>query len=130
MEFFEISQMCIIHHDKNILLIKFSEGSKKWSIPGGHLERGEQLIDGLKREIKEEVGLEIQTPLFLDSETYVNKNQSCLLMLYSAEATSAKITLSNEHTDFYWVSKKDFSNYEYAHEGIKTAIKNFFEKLK
>lgn len=37
---------------------KYPEVGPKWDLPGGRIEVGSRLIDNLKREIKEEVGLE------------------------------------------------------------------------
>lgn len=49
----------VILNDNNILLIKKSRGpyKGKLDLPGGKLEHGEALLDGLAREIKEETGL-------------------------------------------------------------------------
>lgn len=49
----------VILNDDNILLIKKSRGpyKGKLDLPGGKLEHGENLLDGLAREIKEETGL-------------------------------------------------------------------------
>lgn len=40
----------------------------KWGLPGGFLNQGEQPIKGLKREIKEELGAEIEVEKFYDFE--------------------------------------------------------------
>ena len=32
----------------------------RWTVPGGHIELGETVEETLKREIKEEIGLEIE----------------------------------------------------------------------
>lgn len=49
----------VILNDGNILLIKKSRGpyKGKLDLPGGKLEHGEDLLNGLAREIKEETGL-------------------------------------------------------------------------
>ncbi|MEO5937256.1 MAG: NUDIX hydrolase [Terriglobales bacterium] len=45
---------------KVLLIRRGSEPLKgQWSLPGGGLETGEQLVDGLRREVREETGLEI-----------------------------------------------------------------------
>ncbi len=48
--------MALIYNDDKVLLIKEKDG--RWSLPGG-LEVGEMFENGIKREIKEELGVEI-----------------------------------------------------------------------
>ena len=45
-----------------VLLVERGQEPQKglWSLPGGVLELGERLADGLRREIREETGLEIR----------------------------------------------------------------------
>jgi 8-oxo-dGTP diphosphatase len=46
-------QIFIIHHKKSGL----------WLSPGGHIDKGETVLDALKREIKEELGFDFNPPL-------------------------------------------------------------------
>ena len=50
----------VIRWNKHILMIKrkYDPGAGKWSIPGGHLELGETVIERILRECNEETGLE------------------------------------------------------------------------
>lgn len=55
----------------NKYLMVLNEGANKYKHPGGHMHISESLVDGLKRELKEEIGLEINTAdpekVFFDS---------------------------------------------------------------
>jgi mutator protein MutT len=58
---FTVTAGAVIFNDKGeVLLLKhrFRPGSG-WGLPGGFIEKGEQPIDALRRELREEIGLEI-----------------------------------------------------------------------
>lgn len=48
----------ILSEDSSSLLLIKNKKFNKWLMPGGHIEKGESLLDAIKREIKEEVGVE------------------------------------------------------------------------
>lgn len=65
-----VSCYSIIVQDKSVLLVKTS--NNKWYFPGGGLNVGESIADGLKREAWEELGVEIQVGelLYADDMVY------------------------------------------------------------
>ena len=50
----------ILINSNNEVLMCYSNGRNHYEFPGGHIEFGENLIEGLKREILEETGIEIE----------------------------------------------------------------------
>ena len=52
----------VIFEGASVLLAKRGQEPAKgtWSLPGGAVELGEKIIDALKREIREEIGIEIE----------------------------------------------------------------------
>ena len=57
----------IIHRDRVLLVRRATEPLKgEWSVPGGMLELGEKLRDGLRREVLEETGLQVEPGEVLD----------------------------------------------------------------
>jgi len=58
----ELVGSAIIENSKEeILLVKSPKWSNKWTMPGGHIEPGEKIEDALLREVKEEVGLNLES---------------------------------------------------------------------
>lgn len=57
----ELTVLCLIHqNDKYLLQNRLKDDWKGFTLPGGHIEKNESIIDAVIREMKEETGLDIQ----------------------------------------------------------------------
>jgi 8-oxo-dGTP pyrophosphatase MutT (NUDIX family) len=110
-----------------------------YELPGGHIEFGENPVDGLKREILEEFGMSISVgdPFYVF--TYVNniKGSHSVEVDYFAsfEGSLEKIKLNPEdHSGFLWISEdeigKIISDGKREDDPEIKAIKRGFELLK
>jgi nucleoside triphosphatase len=55
----------IVNKEGKILLAKSHKWFDKYTLPGGHIELGETIEEAIKREVKEEVGLDVEVVEFL-----------------------------------------------------------------
>ncbi|MDF2801406.1 MAG: hydrolase [Anaerocolumna sp.] len=101
----------IIYNNKVLILKRALEtnfGGGNWEFPGGKLEFGEELIDGLKREIHEETGLTVEVKKILFATSFrIHENKQVIIMNYLCQSNTSKVELSDEHTDFMWADKKE-----------------------
>ncbi len=51
---------CLIFNDKGQVLLQRRSDDELWGNPGGSMELGETIYDTVKREIKEEVGIDLE----------------------------------------------------------------------
>lgn len=68
-----IGVKCLVEHDNKFLFIRNSYGSKKWTIPGGGVNRGESLESAAIRETREEVGILPMNPITIG--TYIHEKE-------------------------------------------------------
>lgn len=111
-QFSIVGQKVVISNDKNqILLLKRSEKSGAggmWSFPGGGLEKGEDSIKGIQREIKEETKLTVKNLKPFHVRTYLNKeNDSVVIIAYYASYVKGDVVLNWEHDEYKWVTKEE-----------------------
>jgi 8-oxo-dGTP pyrophosphatase MutT (NUDIX family) len=50
---------CVLTDGDRVLLVRHTYGSRQWDLPGGGRRRGEASLDAARREMREELGLEI-----------------------------------------------------------------------
>ncbi|MFA6375921.1 MAG: NUDIX hydrolase [Candidatus Paceibacterota bacterium] len=95
-----------------------------WDFPGGDLEFGEDAMDGIIREIREESGLEVKETKPFDIESHINKEGDFWVTIaYSAQAVHGEVFLSNEHDEYKWLDSGEFLKLESAAK-IKRFVNN------
>ena len=127
----------IIKNSQNkFLVIKRKDDEihpNKWAFPGGIIEEGEKFDQALKREIKEEVGLEIKKIIKKISEyNYPREDNSetrgkCFLI----ETNNFDVKINDEVQDFKWVSLEEFEEFDYVKgldEELMAAFSEFQNK--
>jgi len=107
---FRVPQKALVFHKGKCLTMKRSPTAKAypncWDFPGGKLEHGENPIEGLKREVREETNLEVKVikPIFVYSE---ENTHFVYVVVFECELIgSDEIKLSKEHTEYKWVNKE------------------------
>jgi len=101
----------VIYNRKTLLLKRSRKGVEQWEYPGGYLEFGEDLYIALRREIKEETGLDdIRIEKILFAVTQIYPQRQDVGITYLCYANSDKVIISHEHVDFVWVNKKELMN--------------------
>ena len=120
----------IILINGKILVAQRSEKMKlplKWEFPGGKLEEDENEIDCIKREIKEEINIEIEILRRLSISDYDYGSFKIKLIPFLANYISGDIQLS-EHNDYRLLDKSELLNLDWAEADIP--IVEEFLKLK
>lgn len=120
MERFGIANKGYIFKDNKLLIIyKTKEEAShdpnpdlRIDQPGGRLEFGENPYDALKREIAEEVGLEVEIVRPIHVWTYVKNTEEFQLVgiNYLCAWTSGEVVLSEEHEKFEWLTLEEIKN--------------------
>lgn len=121
----------IENNDGDILIAK--RNSKKsqgglWEFPGGKIEKNESADDAIKREIKEELNIDIEINNWLIEKRHEYPEKTINLILCSAKWIGGELDLS-EHEDSKWIKKEDIFNFQFA-DADKEIINEIFETKK
>lgn len=126
-QLFKITQNAIIKdRDGKVLILKHTTGN--WLLPGGKINQGENWLEGLTREIGEETGItEFEVGRVLEVASWVENGTGYYVVTFIASIKGEpEVSLSEEHTEYAWVSLTDLENYKFWHEDIKRRIQNSF----
>jgi 8-oxo-dGTP diphosphatase len=100
----------IIKEDKIVLIKRGNEPSKgKWSIPGGHVELGENLKEAVIRETKEETCLDVDNPILIDVVENVDWDEQrkikyhYVIVDYLVHVKGGNIEAASDAAELRWV---------------------------
>lgn len=106
----------VINKNGKFLLVRGERFNKLLHIPGGHIEWGEKMIDTCKREIKEEIGiniydLEFLRPLELIFHGPYDKNRHVIPLVFIAKTNDDENAVKLEPVEafeFAWQTAEEF----------------------
>lgn len=118
-----------------VLLIRRGKEPLKgeWSIPGGMLELGEELVDAVRRELKEETGIEVEPLDCIIVFDRVTKEGArvkyhYVIIDYLCRKKRGKLRSGSDVIDAKWVKREDLPQYHLT-ELATTVILRAFETM-
>jgi 8-oxo-dGTP diphosphatase len=117
-----------------VLLIRRSKPpfEGQWSIPGGMLEVGETLREGVRRELLEETGIEVRVLDLVEVFERITRDESgnskyhFVILDYLCEAKGGEIRAGSDAADAAWVRLSELGNYGVS-EAATRVIEQAFE---
>ena len=112
----------VIVKDNKILCVqrgphKYPYLTNKWEFPGGKMEEGESQEETIRREIKEELSMEIQPIKHLLSHTHHYPDFSIKLHTWLCIPLCEDLRL-NEHNAHVWLEAKDLKELDWAEADV------------
>ena len=111
----KLVQKAAIARDGRYLIVLRAPTAKlfalHWDFPGGTLENGENPLEGIRREIREELGVDsdivcVDAVLRL-TITSDHAKPTHQFTIYKAALRPGKITLSHEHLEYRWATREE-----------------------
>ncbi len=102
---------------------------RQWSIPGGLLEVGETLMEGVRRELREETAIEVR-PLDLievferiDLDGSGRPRYHYVVLDYLCEAVSGEAHAGSDVTDVAWAAAGELAEYSLSNTATRVILK-------
>lgn len=103
----ELTTLCLIHKgDRYLLQDRIKEDWKGFTLPGGHVEPGESIVDSVIREMKEETGLTIRNPKLCGIKQFPIEGGRYIVFLFRTEEFEGEL-ISSEEGKMHWLDKED-----------------------
>jgi ADP-ribose pyrophosphatase YjhB (NUDIX family) len=111
----------IVHEERVLLIRRGTEPMKgRWSIPGGLVELGETLTDAVRRETREETGLEVEPVALVELLDRIYKEDAradkrkniryhYVIADYLCRLTSGKARAGSDAAEIHWAARAEWT---------------------
>lgn len=124
-----IAQMAAIVNEDRVLALKFNNYEEldvedKWVLPGGRPDVGENVLDALKREVKEETGLEVDVldPIHVNNFENVDGTPRIRISYLCKPREIKEVELSHEHNDHRWITLEEAEELDWIDADFKEIV--------
>jgi len=101
----ELTVLCLLHRDNQYLLQdRIKKDWQGYTLPGGHIEPGESIVDAVVREMQEETGLTVLDPKLCGVKQFPIEGGRYIVFLFTATEYTGELVSSAEGT-MHWVDK-------------------------
>ena len=108
----ELTVLCLVYRDDEILLQnRIKKDWQGYTLPGGHVEQGESITEAVKREMKEEAGLDIYEPKLCGVKQFPIDDGRYIVFLYKTDKFSGEL-LSSDEGKMEWVKRSEIAKIE------------------
>jgi 8-oxo-dGTP diphosphatase len=117
----EVAAAIIEDEQGRILIARRKPGKSQagmWEFPGGKIEEGELVEDCLRRELIEEMGIEIAPYAYFGVNDHHYGSTHIRLIAYRARYLSGEIDLV-DHDEYRWITAQELSEYTFAPADVK-----------
>ena len=105
----ELTVLCLIHKNgKYLLQDRIKNDWKGYTLPGGHIETGESIVDAVIREMQEETGLTIRHPHLCGVKQFPLEEGRYIVFLFETEEFEGDLC-SSEEGIMNWIDEKELS---------------------
>ena len=122
---------CLVEKNK-ILLVKEGKGPQNglWGLPKGSVDEGELPQLAVKRELKEECGIDVEVLGLVGLRECLIKESPAIFMAYLVNSINPVIEIDNDEiTDYGWFEIEDFQSLSWISEAMeelaKKAVTNY-----
>ena len=106
----ELAVLCLIKDGDRVLLQnRVKKDWQGYTLPGGHVERGESFVDAVVREMKEETGLTIEKPRMVGIKQFPIDGGRYIVLLFEATQFTGAV-ISSEEGEMTWVDREELAN--------------------
>ena len=105
----------VVIRDGEVLLVRraYPPRAGEWSLPGGRLELGESLVEGVRREVREETGIEVEVGAVVEVFDRVHRDADgrvryhFVIVDFLCRPVGGVLVAGDDAADARWVTRAD-----------------------